>query len=63
MMNEQGKGTPMNMEKSDQSKKPLEIERQKTIKLLAEIILQNVRRRYLETDFGIWGYKRPSRRK
>ncbi|MBV2227577.1 hypothetical protein [Sphingobacterium mizutaii] len=62
-MKEPRKGTPMNMDQSDQSNKPLEIERQKTIRLLADIILQNVRRRYLETDFGIWGYKGPPRRK
>ncbi|MGX1640440.1 MULTISPECIES: hypothetical protein [unclassified Sphingobacterium] len=63
MMNEQGKGTPMNMDRKAQSAEALDIERQKIVKLLAEIILQNVRRRYLETDFGVWGYKRPSRRK
>ncbi|WP_185211839.1 MULTISPECIES: hypothetical protein [Sphingobacterium] len=63
MMNEQGKGTPMKMNRKVQSAEALDVERQKTIKLLAEIILQNVLRRYLKTDFGVWGYKRPSRRK
>ncbi|GEM_PF-1434450 len=53
----------MKMNRKVQSAEALDVERQKTIKLLAEIILQNVLRRYLKTDFGVWGYKRPSRRK
>jgi len=62
-MNEQGKGRPINMVQDAKSAEALEVERQKTIKLLAEIILQNVLRRYMETDYGVWGYKRPSRLK
>ncbi|WP_156308415.1 hypothetical protein [Sphingobacterium endophyticum] len=43
--------------RSVQSAKWDENERLKTIKLIAEIVVQNVLRRYMETDYGIWGHQ------